>query len=96
MVNIKIDKIVYWILIGKQRKCVFRNFPEKQITAEELRKIINTKTSLKLSLREISRHFTSFAKKGLIKCLNPSAPYNKYYSMTSNGKKLKERIFNLG
>ena len=81
--------------MGKQRKCVFRNFPEKQITAEELRKIINNKTSFKLSLREISRHLTSFSKRGLVKCLNPSAPYNKYYSITANGKKIKEKVSNL-
>lgn len=84
--------LIYWILIGKQRKIVLINFPDKQITAEELRKIINNKTSLKLSLREISRHLTSFAKRGLMKCLNQNAPYNRYYFMTSKGKKVKEKV----
>lgn len=88
----KRDKNLYWVLIGKQRKCVLKNFPEKQITSEELRKLINNKTSFKLSLREISRHLTSFSKRGLVKCLNPNAPYNKFYFITANGKKVKKEI----
>ena len=95
MANIKRDKLIYWILIGNQRKLVLRNFPDKQITAEQLRKIINNKASLKLSLREMSRHLTSFSKRKLIKCLNQNAPYNRYYSLTPIGNRIKEKICNL-
>lgn len=94
MGDLKTKSLLYWILLGSQRRKVLKNFPEKPITAEELRKIINDKTPLRLSLREISRHLTSFAEKGLIKCLNPDAPYNRYYSITAIGEKIRKQISN--
>ncbi|MDO8623246.1 MAG: hypothetical protein Q7R52_03285 [archaeon] len=81
-----------WINMGSQRKEVIKFLPDKPITAEELRKKINEKGSLKLSLREMSRHLTSFVKQGLAKCLNPDAPYNRLYIITNNGKKIRERF----
>ena len=83
-----------WIIRGKQRKEVLINFPEKPITAEELRKIINEKTELKLSLREVSRHLTSFSEKEFLKCLTPDAPYCRLYQITKKGIKIKEEIKN--
>lgn len=68
--------------------------PDKPITAEELRKDINAKTDLKLSLREMSRHLTSFAKQGFLKCLTPNEPYGRLYVLTEKGKKIKKLIEN--
>jgi DNA-binding transcriptional ArsR family regulator len=78
-----------WVNMGSQRKEVMRLLPDKPIAAEELRKKINEKTSLRLSLREMSRHLTSFMKKGFVKCLNPEAPYNRLYIIINKGKKIK-------
>lgn len=78
--------------MGSQRKEVIKLLLDNPITAEELRKKINEKTSLKLSLREMSRHLTSFAEKGFVKCLNPNAPYNRLYIITSLGKKIRDKI----
>jgi len=78
--------------MGSQRKEVMKSLPEKPFTAEELRKKINEKDSLKLSLREMSRHLTSFTDRGFVKCLNPEAPYNRSYVITEKGKKIKEEL----
>ena len=81
-----------WAIRGRQRREVLKNLSERPITAEEFRKEVNAKTSLKLSLREMSRHLTSFMKKGLVTCLSPEAPYGRPYVITSKGKKLLETI----
>ncbi len=92
MDNTKFWKDCAWVNMGSQRKEVMKLLPDKPITAEELRKKINEKSSLKLSLREMSRHLTSFVKQGLSKCLNPEAPYNRLYAITNKGKKIKEQF----
>jgi hypothetical protein len=81
-----------WIIRGSQRSKVIKMFPDKPITAETLRKEINSKTDLKLSLREISRHLTSFTKQGLLKCLTPDAPYGRLYILTEKGKMMKLEV----
>jgi DNA-binding transcriptional ArsR family regulator len=81
-----------WAIMGSQRKEVIKFLPDKPITAEELRKKINEKTSLKLSLREMSRHLTSFVEQEFTKCLNPDAPYNRLYLITDLGKKIREKL----
>ena len=81
-----------WIKMGSQRKEVMKFLPDDPFTAEELRKRINDKTSLKLSLREMSRHLTSFAKKGILKCINPNAPYNRSYITTNKGQKIRKQF----
>lgn len=58
----------------------------------KLRKDVNEKTGLNLSLREMSRHLSDFEEKGLVKCINPNDPYNKIYETTSKGKKLTDEI----
>lgn len=78
--------------MGSQRKEVIRLLSDNPITAEELRKKINEKTNLKLSLREMSRHLTSFAEKGFVKCLNSNAPYNRLYLITNTGKKIRGKL----
>jgi len=78
--------------MGSQRKEVMRLLPNKPFTGEEFRKKINEKTSLRLSLREMSRHLTSFVKKGFAKCLNPDAPYNRLYLITNKGSKIRENF----
>lgn len=60
--------------------------------AEELRKEVNAKTNLKLSLREMSRHLTTFAKRGFVKCLTPDAPYGRLYVLTEAGKRIKDLL----
>ena len=66
-------KVYAWIYKGKQRRLVIKELTDRPITAQEFRKRLNSKlqTSSQLSLREVSRHFTSFAEKGIvtIKCL---------------------------
>lgn len=81
-----------WVNLGSQRKEVMKLLPDKPITAEKLRQKINEKSSLKLSLREMSRHLTSFLKRGLTKCLNPDAPYKRLYVITNNGKKIRKKF----
>jgi DNA-binding transcriptional ArsR family regulator len=81
-----------WVIMGSQRREVIKFLPDKPVTAEEIRKKINDKTSLKLSLREMSRHLTSFVKQGFTICLNPNSPYNRLYLLTNEGKKIKEEL----
>jgi DNA-binding HxlR family transcriptional regulator len=92
MGNTKFWEDYAWINMGNQRREVMKLFPDKPLTAEELREMINGKSSLKLSLREMSRHLTSFAKKGFVKCLNPEAPYRRLYVITEKGKKIKKEF----
>ena len=92
MENAKFWKDYAWINMGSQRKKVMKLLPDKPITAEELRKKINEKSSLSLGLREMSRHLTSFAKQGFTKCLTPNAPYNRLYVITNKGKEIKEQF----
>jgi len=84
----KIDKESIWILRGTQRKEVFISLPQEEFIPNKLRK----KLKLSLSLREMSRHLRDFEKRGLIKCLNPEDPYNKFYLITDKGLKFKKKI----
>ncbi len=86
-------KIVFWELYawvnrGRQRKEVLRLLPKTPLTAEVFRKEVNSKTNLRLSLREMSRHLTSFKEKGILTCLTPEAPYGRLYVLTKKGKEL--------
>ena len=81
-----------WINRGKQRKEVIFHTPETPFTTQELRKEINSKSKLKLSLREMSRHLTSFRTKGLLSCLTPKAPYGRLYLITKLGKRIKKEL----
>jgi DNA-binding transcriptional ArsR family regulator len=92
MSNPKYLKEYTWINMGSQRREVMRLFPDKPITAQKLREKINEKSSLKLGLREMSRHLTTFAKKGILKCINPNAPYNRSYLITDKGKKIRKQF----
>ena len=92
MVSAKFWRDYAWVNMGSQRKEVMKLLPDKPITAEQLRKKINEKNSLKLSLREMSRHLTSFAEKGFVKCLNPDAPYNRLYIITNKGEKIRGNL----
>ena len=92
MENPKFWRTYSWVNLGSQRKEVMKLLPDKPITAEELRKKINNKSSLNLSLREMSRHLTSFLKQELTECLNPEAPYNRLYLVTEIGKKIRKQI----
>jgi len=67
MENPKFWRTYSWVNLGSQRREVMKLLPDKPIAAEELRRKINDKDSMKLSLREMSRHLTSFTEKGLIR-----------------------------
>ncbi len=92
MSNADLLKDYAWINMGNQRKEVMKLLPDRPLTVEELRERINEKGHLKLSLREMSRHLTSFAEKGFVQCLNPEAPYKRSYIITKKGKKLKDQF----
>jgi len=83
-----------WITRGKQRTTVITELTDRPVTAQEFRKKLNAKLLSKkqLSLREISRHFTSFTKKGLMKCLTPAEPYGRLYSLTERGTKIQKEL----
>ena len=81
-----------WIKRGKQRREVIILLPEKPFIPQEFRKKINETGTLKLSLREMSRHLTSFTKQGLTMCLTPKSPYGRLYSITSFGHRIKKEI----
>ncbi len=94
MKNKEFWELYGWIKRGSQRIIVLTHIPEKPITPEELRRQINDKSSIKLSLREMSRHLTSFAEKKITECLTPNVPYSKLYVLTQLGKKIKKEIIN--
>lgn len=84
-----------WVNMGSQRREVLRMLPNTPFTTEKFRDKINENSSLNISLREMSRHLNSFLNKGFLKCSNPKAPYNKLYSITEKGKKIKDLFFNV-
>lgn len=87
-------QIYGWVNRGSQRKKVIIQLTEKPITAEEFRKEFNQKESSnsQLSLREVSRHFTTFSKKGIMNCLTPKEPYGKLYVLTELGHKIRKEL----
>ena len=91
------DNLYCWIMRGLQRKLVLKHLTEEPITAEELRKKINSKlpNGIKpLSLREMSRQLTSFTKQELAECLSPNAPYSRPYRLTKKGVTFKSKFNN--
>jgi hypothetical protein len=89
-----IDKEAIWILRGSQRKEVFVNLPDNEFMPNKLRKELNQKISLNISLREISRHLGDFEKRGFVNCINAGDPYNKIYKITIKGLKAREKVKN--
>jgi len=89
------DKDIIWLIRGYQRKALFLKLPEKPFLSNKLRKELNEKSDMNLSLREVSRHLGNFKRKNLLKCLNSADPYNKVYMLTSKGKKIKEILFKI-
>ena len=87
---------IIWLIRGSQRKILFLKIPEKPFLSNKVRKELNEKSNIHLSLREVSRHLKDFKKKKLIKCLNPSDPYNRVYELTSKGKKIRKILSDLG
>ncbi|MFH1636798.1 MAG: hypothetical protein ABIB71_00050 [Candidatus Woesearchaeota archaeon] len=84
-----------WLKRGRQRILVIRDMePNHPVTGEELRKKLNyaIKDRPKLSLREISRHLTSFEKKGMVKCLDSDQPYGRHYILTKKGERIKKNV----
>jgi len=86
------DKVVIWLIRGSQRKEIFVNIPENLFLSNKLRKVLNNKLKLNLSLREMSRHLRDFEKRAIITCMNKEDPYNKIYQLTNKGKKLKKDL----
>ena len=86
---------IIWLIRGYQRRAFFLKIPEKLFLPNKIRKELNEKLNMNLSLREVSRHLTDLKKKNLIKCLNPSDPYNRVYELTPKGKKIKRGLSKL-
>ena len=90
----RLDKNIIWLLRGSQRKTVFLSLPKEPFMPNKLRKELNDKKEVSLSLREMSRHLRDFEKRGLLNCINKEDPYNKIYAITNKGlnacKKLKK------
>jgi len=89
---IKIDQEIIWLIRGSQRKMVFLNLPKEPFMPNRLRKELNGKLSISLSLREVSRHLRDLEKKKLIRCLNSDDPYNKLYILIEKGIKIRKKI----
>jgi hypothetical protein len=97
------DKAYYdlycWIIRGSQRKTVLKHLTEIPITAQELRKQVNSelpKNTTPLSLREMSRQLTTFTDNKITECLSPDAPYSKPYKLTKKGIALKNELTKSG
>ena len=86
------DKTFIWLIRGSQRKNFFLKIPEKTFLSNKIRRELNEKDKMKLSLREVSRHIRDFEKKEIVRCLNPSDPYNRIYELTAKGKKYKKEV----
>lgn len=87
-------KLYAWVVRGSQRKLTIINL-EKPMIVTDLKKRINAsvKPSQKpLSLREVSRHLTSFRKKGLAECFNPNEPLGHIYQLTKKGILIREQV----
>lgn len=83
-----------WTRRGKQRRLVLSELRERPVTGQEFRKRLNAKLPADsgLSLREVSRHFTSFADKGLVRCLTSGQPYGKLYVLTDRGRRVQKEL----
>ncbi len=83
-----------WVKRGRQRRLVLAELRERPVTGQEFRKRLNARlpADSQLSLREVSRHFTSFADKGLMRCLTSGQPYGKLYVLTDKGKKVQKEV----
>lgn len=91
----KLDKETIWVIRGKQRKELFLNLPERPFLPNKLRKEINEKFRMNLSLREMSRHLKGFESKNLVECLNKKDPYNHIYYLAKKGRKIKKEVSSL-
>ena len=87
------DKTFILLIRGSQRRAFLSNLPESPFLSNKLRKELNEKHQMNLSLREVSRPLRDFEKKFLVKCLNRKDPYNHIYELTTKGKKIRKEIF---
>jgi len=92
--SMSIDKDTIWLLRGSQRKDVFLNLPDNEFMPNKLRKELNQKTDLNISLREMSRHLRDFEERGFVKCINSEDPYNRIYKITDKGLRAIEKVKN--
>ena len=88
----RLDKNIVWLLRGSQRKIVFLNLPKDPFMSNKLRKELNEKKEVSLSLREMSRHLRDFEEEGFLECINKEDPYNKIYSLTNKGMKTQQKL----
>ena len=89
------DKTIIWLIRGFQRNILFLNLPKKIFLPNKLRKELNEKLKISLSLREMSRHLKDFEKRDLIRCINGRDPYNRIYELTLKGQKKQKEIIEL-
>lgn len=92
----QIDKDMIWLVRGSQRKLVFSNLPNEPFMPNKLRKELNEKLKIPLSLREMSRHLRDFEKRGFIQCINKDDPYNRIYILTKKGNNTKTNLVKSG
>lgn len=88
----RLDKNIIWLLRGSQRKIIFLSLPKEPFMPNKLRKGLNDKKEVSLSLREMSRHLRDFEKIGLLNCINKKDPYNKIYAITNKGLNTLQRL----
>jgi len=87
-------KLYAWTIRGSQRKLAMIHLDKPMIVTDLKKKInANVKPPQKqLSLREVSRHLTSFKKKGLAECLNPNEALGHIYQLTKKGILIREQV----
>ena len=88
----RLDKNIIWLLRESQRKTIFLSLPKEPFMPNKLRKELNDKKEVSLSLREMSRHLRDFKKRGLVNCINKKDPYNKIYAITNKGLKTTQKL----
>ena len=84
------DADFVWLIRDNQRRQLFVRLPVGGFLPNKLRKGLSN--SLKLSLREVSRHLNDFEERKLVQCLNARDPYNKIFKLTKAGAKMQERV----
>ena len=75
-----------WVLRGKQKRRIISLLDEDPKMPTEIKEEAN------LSLNNTSDVLRLFAKKKLIKCLNPQAKTGRLYVLTEKGRIIKDKL----
>jgi len=74
-----------WVLRGKQRREIIK-FMDKVQTPTQIAK------RSRYSLNHTSRVLRDFVKKGIAKCLNPKEKTGRLYTLTKEGKEIRDKL----